>query len=156
MIIWFNYHVFFFLYEYIYLFIYYRMIRICTNKLCSGPNGCAALGVGLRPLACWDCGLESHRGHGCLSGVSVVCCQVEVSATSWSLIQRSPTDYGGSLCVIYKPPEWGGPSPLGGCRAKNKQTNKLCNIWIRILILRFIAPVFIFWRMVNFMHLGRC
>ena len=33
-------------------------------------------------------------GH--LSVVSVVCCQVEVSATSWSLIQRSPTDW----CVI--------------------------------------------------------
>jgi hypothetical protein len=27
-------------------------------------------------------GFESHRGHGCLSVVSVVCCQVEVSATS--------------------------------------------------------------------------
>jgi hypothetical protein len=32
--------------------------------------------------------------------VSVVCCQVEVSATSWSLAQRSPTDCGASLCVI--------------------------------------------------------
>ena len=30
----------------------------------------------------------------------VVCCQVEVSATSWSLVQRSPTDCGASLCVI--------------------------------------------------------
>jgi len=29
-----------------------------------------------------------------LSVVSVVCCQVEVSATSWSLVQRSPTDCG--------------------------------------------------------------
>ena len=27
-------------------------------------------------------GFESHWGHGCLSVVSVVCCQVEVSATS--------------------------------------------------------------------------
>jgi hypothetical protein len=27
---------------------------------------------------------NSHRGHGCLSLVSVVCCQVEVSATGWS------------------------------------------------------------------------
>jgi hypothetical protein len=26
----------------------------------------------------------------------VVCCQVEVSATSWSLVQRSPTDCGAS------------------------------------------------------------
>jgi hypothetical protein len=32
-----------------------------------------------------------------------VCCQVEVSATRWSLVQRSPTDCGASLCVIKKP-----------------------------------------------------
>jgi len=31
--------------------------------------------------------------------VSVVCYLVEVSATSWSLVQRSPTDCGASLCV---------------------------------------------------------
>jgi len=30
------------------------------------------------------------------SVVSVVCCQVEVSAMSWSLVQRSPTDCGAS------------------------------------------------------------
>jgi hypothetical protein len=29
-----------------------------------------------------------------------MCFQVEVSATSWSLVQRSPTDCGVSLCVI--------------------------------------------------------
>jgi hypothetical protein len=28
--------------------------------------------------------------------VSVVCCQVEVSATGWSLVQRSPTECGVS------------------------------------------------------------
>ena len=55
---------------------------------------------GLRPLTCWDSGFESHRGHGYLSVVSVVCCQLEVSATSWSLVQRSPTDCAASLCVI--------------------------------------------------------
>ena len=32
-----------------------------------------------------------------MSVVSVVCCQVEVSATSWSLVQRSPTDCGAWL-----------------------------------------------------------
>ena len=31
--------------------------------------------------------------------VCCVCCQVEVSATSWSLVQRSPTDCVASLCV---------------------------------------------------------
>jgi len=40
--------------------------------------------------------------------VSVMLCQIEVSATSWSLVQRSPTDCGASLCVINKPREWGG------------------------------------------------
>ena len=34
--------------------------------------------VAARSKACWDCGFESHRGHGCLSVVSIVCCQVEV------------------------------------------------------------------------------
>jgi hypothetical protein len=43
---------------------------------------------------------KSHLGHGCLSVVSVVCCQVEVSATGWFLVQRSPTECG--------PTEWGG------------------------------------------------
>ena len=37
-----------------------------------------------------------------MSVVSVVCCQVEDSVTSWSLVQRSPTDCGVSLCVISK------------------------------------------------------
>ena len=39
---------------------------------------------------------NSARGHGCLSVVSVVCCQVEVSAMDRSLVQRSPTDCGVS------------------------------------------------------------
>jgi len=34
-----------------------------------------------------------------------VCCQVEVSATSWPPVQRSPTDCCASECVISKPHE---------------------------------------------------
>jgi hypothetical protein len=34
----------------------------------------------------------------CLSLVSVVCCQVEVSATGRSLVQRTPTAYGVAEC----------------------------------------------------------
>jgi hypothetical protein len=34
------------------------------------PSGCSVSGVALLPLACWDCGFESHRGHGCLSPVT--------------------------------------------------------------------------------------
>jgi hypothetical protein len=42
-------------------------------------------------------GSNPTGGHGCLSLVSVTCCQVEVSATGRSLVQRSPTE---SLCVF--------------------------------------------------------
>ena len=35
----------------------------------------------------------------CLSVVSVVFCHLEVSVTSWSLDERSPTDCDASLCV---------------------------------------------------------
>ena len=64
---------------------------------------------------------ETHQGHGCLSVVSVVCCQVEVSATDWSLVQRSPTDCGASLCVIKKPRTRGGYSPARGLQNTNPQ-----------------------------------
>ena len=40
----------------------------------------------------WDYGFESCRWHECLSVVSVVCCQVEVSVSGRSLVQRSPTE----------------------------------------------------------------
>ena len=50
----------------------------------------AVYGIGLWPLACWDWGLKSRRGHGCLS---LVCCHVQVSATGRSLVQGSPTEY---------------------------------------------------------------
>jgi hypothetical protein len=47
-----------------------------------------------------------------LSVVSVVCCQVEVSATSWSLVQRSPTDCGVSnVCDHETSAKRGGPGP---------------------------------------------
>ena len=37
--------------------------------------------------------------------VLCVCFQVEVSVTSWPLVQGSPTDCGASLCVTSKPHE---------------------------------------------------
>ena len=70
--------------------------------------------LGQVPVSQWPCVLKRRSaaarllkmwvripprgGHGCLSVVSVVCCcQVEVCATSWSLVQRSHTDCG---CVV--------------------------------------------------------
>jgi hypothetical protein len=50
--------------------------------------------MGLRPLASWDWGFEFRRRHDCLSLVSVVSCQVEVSESGWSPVRRSPTKCG--------------------------------------------------------------
>jgi hypothetical protein len=52
--------------------------------------------------------------------VCVVCCQVEVSATIWSLVQKSPTDCGASLYVITKPRERGGHSPRYAAEPEKK------------------------------------
>jgi len=45
--------------------------------------------------------------------VSCECCQVKVSATSWSLVQRSPTDCGVSLCVNLETLGMRSPWPTG-------------------------------------------
>ena len=58
-------------------------------------------------------------GHICLSLVSVVCCQVEVSAAGRSLFQRSPTSMV-CLSVISKPRQWEGFGPLGLSSHKNE------------------------------------
>ena len=39
-------------------------------------------------------------GHGCLSLVSILCCQVEVPATCRSLAQRIPTESGVPECYL--------------------------------------------------------
>jgi hypothetical protein len=49
----------------------------------------------LCPIASWNCGFEPQPGHGNMS-CECVRCQVEISATGRSLVQRSPTDYGVS------------------------------------------------------------
>jgi hypothetical protein len=58
-----------------------------------------------------------------MSLVSVVCCQVEVSATSWSLVQRSPIECGVSKSVIVKPRKMRRPRPPRGCRAIEDKTS---------------------------------
>ena len=60
----------------------------CKTNVCGRSP---AETVGSNPAGAW------------MFVVSVECCQVEVSALGLSLVQRSPTVYGVSLCVIYKP-----------------------------------------------------
>jgi len=54
------------------------------------------LGRGSAALAYWDCGFESRRGHECLSLLSVVFFQVQISASGSPLVQRSPNECGMS------------------------------------------------------------
>jgi len=67
-----------------------------SRHFLAGPVGITRGSA--RPLAYWDCGFETRRGHECLSLVSAVCCQVEVSVSGWSLVQRSPAECGVSEC----------------------------------------------------------
>ena len=53
----------------------------------------------------WACGfslaeiaVSNHAGNMDVSRVSVVCCQVEVSARGRSFVHRSPTKFGVSEC----------------------------------------------------------
>jgi hypothetical protein len=55
-----------------------------------------------------------------------ICSQVEVSAASWSLVQRSPTDCGAS-CVIKKLREWGGHSPRWAAEPCEKKIRRACD-----------------------------
>jgi hypothetical protein len=75
---------------------------------------------------------------GCLFVVSVVCFQVEVSATSWSLVQRSPTDCSVSLCVIYKPQEWAGHYPRWVAAPQEKKYIRITSpLWLWSVIIFF-------------------
>jgi hypothetical protein len=59
--------------------------------------------------------------------VSVVCCQVEVSASGWSLIQRILPNVV-CLSVIVKPLQWGGRGPLGSVMPWEEK-KKSTEIW---------------------------
>ena len=87
---------------------------------------------GLRTLACWGCGFESHWGGARLSVLNPVCCQVEVSATSRFLVQRSPTE---CLCVIAKPQKWRRPrSQYGFCTTKKYSWRFKLNVYFFLTV----------------------
>jgi hypothetical protein len=90
-----------------------KKIEIYENKntFCSGVMCRSRWPRGLRLWSAGDCGFESQRG--CMFLLSVVCCQVEVSATGWSLVQRNPTacgvsEYDREASIMGRPwPPWG-------------------------------------------------
>jgi hypothetical protein len=87
-------------------------------------SGCTVWGVGLRPLTYWDCGFEFRQGYRSLSLslslVSVVCCQVKVCVSGWSLVQRIRTECSVSNWVWSW--EWGGRTwPTRGLSCPGKK-----------------------------------
>jgi hypothetical protein len=87
----------------------FESVLQCCQSLClqpvAAPPSVSALPLPVRPSvrpaqwlhhSGWDCGFESRREHTCLSVVSVVNCQIEVSATGRSLVQSSSTE---CVCV---------------------------------------------------------
>jgi hypothetical protein len=64
--------------------------------------------------------------------VSVVCCQVEVSATTWSLVQRSPTECGVSkVCDREASKKLGGLGPQGAVQLLKKKTARIAR-WVKM------------------------
>jgi hypothetical protein len=77
----------------------------------------------------WVCGLSlpgveglSLAGSRWPSLVSVVCCEVEVSVSGWSLVQRSPTECCVSECDC-ETSRMRRSRPIRDCRAMGKGKN---------------------------------
>jgi hypothetical protein len=87
-------------------------------------------------------GSNHAGGHICLSVASVVCWQVEVSASDWSLFQRSPTECGVPECdreasITRRP--W----PTRGCCAMEREGERERGEGIAALIFgrcRLVVP----------------
>ena len=77
-------------------------------------------GLRLLPFACWDRGFESRLGHGYVSLVCVLWCQLEVSAVTWSHVQRSLTECD----VIVKSRQCGSHDPLGAVAPRKKNIRR--------------------------------
>jgi len=98
------------------------------NVILADSSGRAVSGVGLRPLACWDCGFESHRGTWMF--VYCECCVLSDRSLCGELITRPEESYRMWCAVVCDLetswmrrswPTGGG----GGCRAKNKNSNNI-------------------------------
>jgi len=89
----------------------------CPCLLISGSAAAGLLGSWVRiPAAAW------------MSFVSVVCRQVEVSASGWPLLKRHPTECGASECDREVPAVLR-PWPARGCRAMKRNYHAGLSFW---------------------------
>jgi len=140
-----------------------------VSKCCgAGHSSRAVSGVGLRPLACWDCGFESRRGMN----VFVECCLLSGSGLCDGLITRPEESYR-LWCVVLCDLETSWmrrPLPALGRSATGR---KRCNYWClyacvdrtgwtvlnykpgRLFRLYFVKKEVIFGRMKNVAFISR-
>jgi hypothetical protein len=70
-------------------FSYFYSIYLGNMRKTAGASGRAVYGVGLRPLASWDCGFESQRGMD----VCCDCCVLSGRGLCDGLITRPEESY---------------------------------------------------------------
>jgi len=91
----------------------------------AGPSSRAVYCLGLRPLACWDRGFESHRGHECFS---VVKCYVLSGRGFYDELITRPEESYRLWCVVVCDQEISRmrrPWPALGRRATENKQNKV-------------------------------
>jgi len=103
----------------IYIYIYNELIGRS-----QWPRGLRRVSAAARLLGLW---VRIPPGTW-MSMLSVVCCQVEVSGTSWSFIQRSPTECGVFECDL-KTWRMRRPWPALGRKAMEKWLKTICDIF---------------------------
>jgi hypothetical protein len=116
-----------------------------TNSRSQLPRGLRLRSTAAHLL--WSC---VRIPPGAWMFVCCVCCQVEVSSTSWSLVQRSPTDYGASLCVIKKHRGRGGHSPRWAAEPKMMMMMMIIGPTIWTIWVKFITfnCLYRFWALI--------
>jgi hypothetical protein len=128
-----------------------------TFKMAIGEKNYLLLFVWMKSVkgvrSQWPCGLRRRSAAArllrlcvrippgaCMFVVSVTCCELEVSATNRSLVQRSLTACGVSLCVIVKPRQWGGHGLLGAVAPKERNKLVKCRL-TKWSSLRRVLPI---------------
>ena len=112
-------------------------VRTVITRRSQWPRGLRRTSAAARLLRSWVRIPPGAWKFVCC--VCVVCCQVEVSATSWSLVQRNPTDCGASLCVILNPQEWGGHEPRWVAAPQQKRTHTHTHTHTYTVITRLLS-----------------
>jgi hypothetical protein len=101
----------------------------------SGRRAAAAVLLGLR--------VRIPAGEGCPSLVNVVCRLVEVSAVRWSLVQRSHTDCGVTVCDL-ETLTMGRSTPEFGCCTKEIKEQNTRLIHFKTVRYMYRTYVYVF------------